>query len=424
MIMDRSQELAIYQLLEQELVPALGCTEPIAFAYAAAHARVLLGATPKQILIQCSPNLLKNCRCVTVPNTNGLIGIEPAVIAGLVGGNAISNLEVLGSLTSTDLASIDTLLNQQICRIELLDSGLPLHLVVRYELDDSSCEVEIRDTHTNIVRMTKNGEDILDIPSVINASNHPSKGFLSLDLIFDFVSTCDLEPLRDILLQQIRLNGEIAIEGMFHRYGVGIGPLLLSRDSSLEGKMKAYTAAASEARMCGAKLPVVINSGSGNQGLATSVPLIIYASESAIEEARFHRALVLANLLTIHQKNVIGRLSSFCGGISAAASSAAALTYLSGGTRMQIEATLTNALVVTSGIICDGAKASCAAKIAIAVDASLTASRMALARTDYFVNTGLLGASTEETIARIGLLARKGMKGVDEVLAEMLSTVK
>ncbi|HAQ56374.1 MAG TPA: hypothetical protein DCR44_03075 [Acholeplasmatales bacterium] len=419
---ERQSDLAIYRLLEQELVPALGCTEPIAFAFAAARARELFGDMPTRIVVACSLNLLKNCRSVVVPNTNGLVGIEAAVLAGLIGGNAKRSLEVLEGLTPWHLDDIQNLLSRRICKIEVLDSGLPLHLVVRYENEQSSCEVEIRDTHTNVVRMTKNGEDVFIGRSPVTDAASSDECPLSLDLIFDFVEHGDIDPLHRLLARQIRYNGDIADEGMRHRYGVGIGPLLLLRDASLEGKMKAYAAAASEARMCGAQLPVVINSGSGNQGIATSVPLIVYARECSVTEERLYRALVLSNLLTLHQKHAIGRLSAFCGGVSAAASSAAALTYLSGGSRMAIEATLTNALAVTSGIICDGAKPSCAAKIATAVDAALTASRLALAQTDYLANTGLLGVSTEATIHRVGVIAREGMKGVDDVLAAMLSS--
>jgi len=420
--MDAVIEKALLAILREELVPAQGCTEPIAVAYAAAKAREVLGEMPEQVIVRCSGNLLKNIRCVVVPNTGDLVGVEASALAGIVGGSSDRKLEVLSGLDAIHLEQIKTLLQQKICQVELLKTDQNLHLVIRLEHGDKSSEVEICDTHTNIIRIEKDGQILFSKPREkknpkTNATDSKS---LSVDKIVGFANDVDLDKISPIIEPQITHNMKIAIRGLNADCGVSIGKAILKNNPSLYGKMKAYAAAASEARMCGSTLPVIINSGSGNQGIAASVPVIVYAEEKRIPETQLIRALALSNLLTIYQKCFIGRLSAFCGAVSACAAAGAALTYLDGGDVEQIKMTLVNSLADVSGIICDGAKASCAAKIATGLDASFISHFLALERKCYNPLTGILGKDADATICSVGKMATDGMKDTDRVILDII----
>lgn len=411
------------EILKEELVPALGCTEPIAIAYAAAVARDVLGAFPTEVRVSCSGNIIKNAKSVIVPNTGGLRGIEASAVAGITGGNAGRGMEVLSALEKRHAAQISELLEQGFCRVLVLDSDRSLHIIVEVSDDRDSAKVEIQDFHTNIVKIEKNGHAVHE-PSV-PAGNClrvlTDRSILNVEDIFRFTEAVDLEDVSSLIRRQVENNMAIAEEGLKGRYGVNIGSTLLNYGpDGIFNKMKAYTASASEARMSGSELPVTTNSGSGNQGIASSVPVVVYARERGIDGERLIRALVLSNLLTIHQKTFIGRLSAFCGVVSASCSSGAAVTYLAGGGLEQIKMTITNTLANVSGIVCDGAKPSCGIKIAASLDAAVMAHLLAMDNKAYLPGDGLVKGDVEDTIASVGRMARDGMKETDKHILKIM----
>ncbi len=411
------------EILREEMVPALGCTEPVAIAYAAATARDVLGVFPARIEVSCSGNIIKNVKSVIVPNTGGLKGIEASAWAGIVGGNAGSRMEVLSRLEKRQAVKVSELLDKDLCRVSALDSDKSLHIIVEVWAGQNSVKVEIRDFHTNIVKIEKNGQTIYE--QAASAENYlgtlTDRSILNVDDIYRFAEIVDLPKVRGMIEQQIENNMAIAGEGLKGHYGVNIGATLLNYGpTGTFNKMKAYTASASEARMSGSELPVTTNSGSGNQGIASSVPVIVYAREKGIGEERLIRALVLSNLLTIHQKTLIGRLSAFCGVVSASCASGAALTYLAGGSLEQIKMTITNTLANVSGIVCDGAKPSCGIKIAASLDAAIMAHLLALDHKAYLPGDGLVKNDIEDTIASVGRMARDGMKETDEQILKIM----
>ncbi|MBN2504854.1 MAG: serine dehydratase subunit alpha family protein [Bacilli bacterium] len=409
-------------ILKEELVPALGCTEPISIAFAGAKARQILGKLPNKVIIRASGNLIKNIRCVAVPHTDHLIGIEAAAIAGIVGGDPDLELEVLSPLNSDHLITIKQLILENICTVEILETPLTLHFQIRLEHGQENCEVEVKNLHTNISKISHNdqiihfGEDTKDkyYGVLTDRSN------LTVDRIVEYANSVALSILKKILDPQINNNMAIAEKGMNSDYGVSIGKAIIRHETTIYGKMKAYTAAASEARMCGSELPVITNSGSGNQGIAASVPIILYGRENNLPEEKIYRALALSNLLTIYQKTYIGRLSAFCGAISAAVASGAAITYLVGGSNEQIKMTIVNALADVSGIVCDGAKASCASKIATGLEAAFLAHYLALEGKSYNPFTGFVGADADKTITAVGRIAQEGMKETDRIILDIM----
>ena len=413
-------------ILKEELIPALGCTEPIAIAYIAAKAREMLGAFPEKVLLKCSGNILKNVKSVTVPNTEGLIGIRASMLAGLVGGQVNKKMEVLSQLTQEDLVVVKELLDCKFGDLELLETEINLHLIMIVTAGQDSVLVEIKHNHTNICRIEKNGKSVYRNDDNDNKylGSFTDRSVLSVKDIYEFANTIPLKVLSELVTKQIDYNIKIAEAGLVGNYGVNIGQTLLGiggSDAPLQVKIKAYTAAASEARMSGCALPVITNSGSGNQGIATSVPVIVYAREQGLSEEKLYRGLVLANLLTIHQKTLIGRLSAFCGGVSASCSSGAAITYLAGGSLEEINLTIRNTLANVSGIICDGAKPSCAAKISSSLDAAYMSHVLAVSGRSYQQGDGILKNNIEETIAAVGRVACKGMKNTDtEIIKIML----
>ena len=412
-------------ILEEELVPALGCTEPIAIAYAAAKAREVLGTFPEQALLECSGNLIKNVKSVMIPNTEGLTGLRASLVAGIVGGKAAKKMEVLAELTSEHLTVVNKLLARDFGAVRLLATDVNLHLIVRLRAKADYVTVEIKHDHTNVCKIEKNGQVIYQngADETRPLGSFTDHSILTVKDIYEFANTVPLAKVHELIAKQIDYNSKIAEEGLTGNYGVHIGQTLLDmgRNESLQAKIKAYAAAASEARMSGCALPVVTNSGSGNQGIATSIPVIIYAREQGLSEEKLYRALVLSNLLTIHQKTLIGRLSAFCGAVSASCSSGAAITYLAGGSLAEINWTISNTLANVPGIICDGAKPSCAAKIASCLDTAYMSHVLAMKGRHYQAGNGILKNDIEATIAAVGRIACKGMRTTDtEIINIML----
>jgi UPF0597 protein TDE_2144 len=421
---DCSQFIAI---LQEELVPALGCTEPIAIAYAGAHARALLGKIPDRVCIKSSGNIIKNVKSVTVPNSGNMKGIPAAAAIGIIGGNPDKGLEVLADITEADIIRTKEFLEQVSCKVSLLDTVASLHFIVEVFGGADSASVEIIHQHTNIVRTTKNGKEVMSVPfdpASANAALTDRSG-LSVKKILAFADTIDLNRVRPILERQIEYNTRIAQEGLEHRYGINAGANLLKaaeaeRAVTVKIRAQAAAAAGSDARMSGCTLPVVTNSGSGNQGLTASLPVIVFAEEKKLPHDRLLRGLLVSNLIAIHQKTRIGRLSAYCGAVSAACGSGAAVTYLSGGSYEQVCETITNTLAVVSGIVCDGAKPSCASKIASSVDAALNAHYLAMQNRVFQAGEGIVKGDIEKTIAGVGSVAADGMRETDKVILRIM----
>jgi L-cysteine desulfidase len=409
-------EKEFFQILEEELVPAEGCTEPISLAFAGAK------GIPDSISIKCSGNLIKNIRCVTVPNTGNLVGIEASLIAGIVGGESSKKLEVISSLNNDHINEIHKLLSKDIVQVEILDTPLNLHYILSCKKADDVVVIEIKDLHTNITMISLNGEIIFEKSSGIDeyCGVETDRSILTVERILDFSNSVDIDKLKPILDPQIKYNMAIAEKGLTKHFGVSIGQTILKHNKTIYGKMKAYTAAASEARMSGCSMPVITNSGSGNQGIATSVPVILYAKHKYACDSKLYRALVLSNLLTLYQKSFIGRLSAFCGAISAAISSGATMTYLEGGSAEQIKMTIVNALANVSGVVCDGAKPSCASKIVTGLEAGFLGHWLAMENQAYNPFSGILKNTCDRTIQAVGQMARQGMKETDHVILNLM----
>lgn len=408
-------------ILEEELVPAMGCTEPIALSYAGALAQKFLKEPAVHAIAHCSGNIIKNVKCVRVPNTGGLVGIEAAVVSGIVAGDPSLKLEVISKLNDEDRINIKKALNQNLCEVKFLESAIPLHIVVEVFGESHHVSVEITKSHTHVEKIMVDGQPTnLDSKEGIIAERYTDRSCLTLEKILEFANNCNLDDVRTIISRQIECNMAISDEGMTGKYGLDIGHVLTKDNNCLEVLMSARAAAASEARMDGCPLPVVTNSGSGNQGITTSVPIIVYCREKHLDEETLYRALVFSNLCTIHEKTGIGRLSAFCGAVCAATSAGATLTYLKGGTLEQIENTVRNNFADISGIVCDGAKTTCALKIHTSLQAAFLASKMALCGKTYDANTGILKASCESTIDAIGVLGKQGMKETDKVILNIM----
>ena len=408
-------------ILREELIPAMGCTEPIALAYAAALMKKELGAVPDRIVAHCSGNMIKNVRCVQIPNSRGMVGIEAAVTLGALGGDADSGMEVLESVGQQDIADTDAFIRAGRCGVKYLESDIPLHFIVEGFHDTDHVLVEVRHSHMHVARIEKNGKTLYAENGTAQEAA-VSREALSLRNIKLFADEMPPEKLKEIFAPMIRMNMAIAQEGMTGNWGIGLGPLLLQdNEGSLTAKMRAWACAGSEARMAGCSLPVVINSGSGNQGIASSVPVIVYCRDKGLPEEKLLRGLAFASLLTVFQKEYIGKLSAFCGAVSAACASGAAITYLENGTMEQIQATIENTMANIPGIICDGAKISCAAKIASSLDAALMAHRMAMNGKAYAAYSGILKSSADDTISCVGHIGNAGMRQTDvEIIRKML----
>lgn len=408
--------------LKEELVPAMGCTEPIALAYGAAKAREVLGAFPERVVIEASGSIIKNVKSVIVPNTDHLKGIPAAATAGIVAGKAEKKLECIASVTEEEIAQMREFLNNTDIKVVAVDNGYTFEIGVILYKGDDTVKVRILNYHTNIVLIEKNGEVLhqLEVDGE-GETGLTDRSLLTIEDIIDFGNTVDLDDVREILDRQINYNSAIAEEGLRGDYGANIGKVLLATyGDNILVRAKAKAAAGSDARMNGCELPVVINSGSGNQGMTTSLPVIEYAKELGADHDKLLRALTIANLVTIHQKTTVGRLSAFCGAVSAGAGAGAGIAYLLDGSYDVIKHTIVNALGNVSGIVCDGAKASCAAKIASSIEAAILGYYMYKNGQQFYREDGIVGAGVEKTIANVGRMARVGMKGTNEEIIKIM----
>ena len=408
------------QILKEELVTAMGCTEPIAISYAAARARAVLGELPEKIVVKASGSMIKNVKSVVVPNTGGLRGIEAAAAAGVVCGNENKKLEVLSEIESEDIERIKGYLGQADIKVEYQETGRTFDLSVCVYKEHSQASVRITDYHTNIVQIEKNWELIRDDlkDEKIEKAN---RDVLSMENIWEFVRCADIEDVKETLDKQIECNMKIAREGIRGNYGANIGSILLKMEGdSVQVRAKAMAAAGSDARMNGCGLPVVINSGSGNQGITCSVPVLVYGESLNCDIEKIYRALLLSNLTAIYIKAGIGTLSAYCGAVSAGAAAGAGIAYLHGGGYEEIKHTVVNALAIVSGIVCDGAKASCAAKIASSVEAGIVGYYMYLNEQEFCAGEGIVAEGIDRTIENIGILGKEGMKETNKKIIEMM----
>ena len=415
-------------ILKDELRPAMGCTEPISIAYAAAILTDALGGKADEISVGLSGNIIKNVKSVVVPATGGMHGIESAVAAGVIANDYRRKLEVLGALGEKDVPMIaDYKAN---CPIEVyeLNSRCSFDLKLMGKRGEDTATVRIRDNHTNVIEVTRNGASMLDYyfdargeTEEKGDSKEARENFLNVRDIVTFAEEADLTELRPYLEKQIELNMAIAEEGLKNTYGASIGQLLLGIGTADTARMaRAYAAAGSDARMSGCELAVCIISGSGNQGITASVPVIIYAREKGIDRERLLRALIVSNLVTVHQKAGIGCLSAYCGAISAGCGCGAGIAFLLGGNYHRIAHTIVNAVAILSGTICDGAKPSCAAKIAMAVEAGILGYEMAKTNRQFYAGDGIVTKGVENTIRNIGRLARDGMGVTDKEIIKIM----
>lgn len=411
------------RILKKELMPALGCTEPIALAYASAKAREILGKMPEKLTVTCSGNIIKNVKGVVVPATGGLRGIEAAALVGAVGGDASKELEVLCSVTDEDRAKVKELLEQHICQVKISDSKAKLHIIVEMEAGEDSSLVELIHSHTEIVRMMKNGQALLKRSYSENAGDEEEEEyrFLNMENIYRFANEVNTEDVKEILDPQISYNSKIAEEGLREVYGANVGKTLVEvYGKSFEVMAKALPAAGSDARMSGCELPVIINSGSGNQGMTVSLPVIACARELGADEEKRYRALCISNLTALYQKRDIGRLSAYCGAVSAAAGAGAGMMYLMGGSLDEISRVIAYTIANVGGIICDGAKSSCAAKITSAVEAALLAIHLTQKNRSFGSGEGVVKDTIAETVAGVSTIAREGMQTTDEVILDVM----
>lgn len=412
------------EILREELRAAFGCTEPIALAYAAAYAKRVLGHTPDRVLAKVSGSIIKNVKSVFIPNTGHLKGIEAALAAGIVAGAADKELEVISEIEPEQIEQIKEYLNNTDIKVEHIKDGASFEIILYVYADESYAKVHIIDKHTNIIQVEKDGNILLDNKSESQTVPQADRSLLNIKDILEFANTVDIVDVEDMITRQIDYNMAIANEGLAKSYGANIGKVLLTMGKAggldVATRAKAYAAAGSDARMNGCELPVVINSGSGNQGITTSVPVIIYAKELGVGKEKLYRALVLSNLVSIHQKTGIGTLSAYCGAVNAGAGSGAGIAYLLGGDLEDIEHTIVNALAIVSGIICDGAKASCAAKIATAVDAGIMGYNMYKCGQEFKKGDGIVNDGIEATIKNVGRLGKDGMKKTNEEIINMM----
>lgn len=424
--MDSALYANYLNILKHELVPALGCTEPIAIAYASAKAVQVLGEFPDTIEMNCSGNIIKNVKGVTVPNSGGMKGIDVAAILGAVGGNADKALEVLEGITPAHITRTKELLARKICSCSLAEGVANLYITARVVKDEHFAEVTIINHHTNITKIVKDGQVLLDLPVEAEAEDAGiDKSLLTVKDILEFANEVRFEDIEEVIGRQVKMNSAIAQEGLDNNYGAQIGKTLMHVwGKGVTTRACARAAAGSDARMGGCSMPVVINSGSGNQGMTVSLPVIAYAEEWEVSRDKMYRSLVVSNLIAIHQKFYIGSLSAYCGAVSAACGAGAGITYMYGGSYQQVSLTIINTLGNIGGIVCDGAKPSCAAKIASSVDAALMAFHLSIQNKSFLPGEGIIKGDVEETIKSMGYIGRVGMRSTDtEILNVMIDRV-
>ena len=411
-------------VLKEELIPAMGCTEPIAIAYAGAIAREHLGCLPERVEIEVSGNIIKNVKSVIVPNTGGLRGIEVAAAAGIVAGDAAKELKVISEVSTEAVAVIHKFLESTPITVNFSDSKKIFDIMITVYGNGHSAYVRICEFHTNIVEIREDDKYVLQKDIAVEDSlGFTDRGFMNVQEIIEFADTARIEDVKYILDLQIECNVNISEEGLAGDYGANIGKVLLKTYGTDDVKIraKAKAAAGSDARMNGCEMPVMINSGSGNQGITASIPVIEYAKELGVSDEKRYRALLVSNLITIHLKSGIGRLSAYCGAVSAGCASGAGIAYLYGGGVDEVSHTIVNSLAITSGIICDGAKASCAAKIATAIDAGILGYNMYKEGQQFYGGDGIVSKGVENTIKNVGQLAKEGMATTDQEILKIMT---
>ena len=413
------------EILRRELVCAMGCTEPIAIAYCAAAARAALGSLPERVHVESSGNIIKNVKSVVVPNTDGRRGIAAAAAIGILGGDEHAGLQVISAVSDEAKARLAEYLENTPISVSPAESDYLLDITVTVEGGEHRVRVRAVQEHTNIVLVERDGETLESrpLPSTERPADEavPDYSLLTVADICDFAATCDLEDVRELLERQIALNSAIADEGLRGDWGANIGKVLLRCGGDVRTRARARAAAGSDARMNGCELPVVINSGSGNQGLTASLPVIEYARELGASDEQLLRALVVSNLVTLHEKAGIGRLSAYCGAVSAGAGAGAGIAWLHGGGFPEVAHTIVNALAISSGVVCDGAKSSCAGKIALAVDAGILGYEMYRCGQQFYGGDGLVRKGVESSIESFGRLGRVGMRETDREIIRMMT---
>ena len=419
--MDKTMYENCIAILKSELVPAMGCTEPIAIAYAAAKARAVLGKLPDTIVARCSGNIIKNVKGVTVPNSGGLKGIDVAAVLGAVGGKEELELEVISQVTEEDRKKTRELLEQGICSCELEEGEENLYIRITMAAGEDTAMVEIRSKHNHICRIERNGEILFSQEDLVKEVSG-DRSLLTVKNILEFADSLDPADVEEVLGRQIDCNRAISEEGMSGQYGASVGKTLVECEGNdVRTRAKAAAAAGSDARMDGCPLPVVINSGSGNQGMTICLPILTYAEEMGVSREKLLRALALANLIAVHEKYYIGSLSAYCGATCAGCAAACGIAYLKGADYEVISQTIINTIADIGGMVCDGAKPSCAAKIASAVDAGLMGYELAVRGKGFRDGEGLVAKDVEQTIQNLGRMGREGMKSTDvEILNIMI----
>ena len=410
------------KILHEELVPAMGCTEPIALAYAAAVARDILGTAPERIDVKVSGSILKNVKSVIVPNTNGLKGIAASIAAGAAAGKAEKKLEVIADVTGDDIQRIQDFLENIPINVRHLKTNRAFELVLAEYAGEHSAMVHIVDKHTHIIQARKDKRPLhLTVDKTVQTEELTDRSMLNVKDIVEFSDTVCLDCITDVLERQIEYNTAISAEGLRNDYGANLGStLLFAYGDDVHNRAKAAAAAGSDARMNGCEMPVVINSGSGNQGLTCSLPVIEYAKELGVSHEKLLRALTLSNLITTHQKTGIGTLSAFCGAVCAGVGAGAGIAYLHGGGYTEIAHTIVNSIAVLSGMVCDGAKSSCAAKIAMSVEAGILGYKMYMNGQQFYSGDGIVIGDVESIIKNVGLIGREGMKQTNEEIINLM----
>ena len=412
---------AYLAILHKELIPAMGCTEPIAIAYASAIAKAALGQMPERVRVDVSGNVIKNVKSVFIPHTGSLKGIEAAAAAGIVAGNPYCELEVISNVTPAEIEQISAYRDSTPIEVKRADGNCVFSIGVTVFAGAHEASVLLTNKHTHVERVVRDGEVLFAAKPEKVEREESHYELLSVEKIVEFADVAEIEDVREVLERQIAYNTAIAEEGLRGEYGSQIGKVLLTAyGDNVANKAKAYAAAGSDARMNGCELPVVINSGSGNQGMTASLPVIVYAKEMGVSHEALLRALVVSNLVTIRLKTGIGALSAYCGATSAGCGAAAGVTYLHGGKYREIAHTVVNGLAINSGVICDGAKASCAAKIASSVEAGLLGMHMYMQGRQFVGGDGIVTKGVENTIDNVSDMAREGMKDTDREIIEIM----
>ncbi len=412
------------QILKEELLPAMGCTEPIAVAYCAAKARAVLGAMPERVLVEASGNIIKNVKSVIVPNTDGMKGIQAAAAAGIVAGRGDLALEVISQVTPEQRIEIAQYLEKTPIKLRPMEDCDKLDVIVTVYAGEDYAKVRISHAHSNISLIEKNGKILYEQGKCEcgDEKTCADRSTLTVAKIIQYADTVDLEAVKEILDCQIEYNMAIAEEGLKNSWGANVGSIILkSGEKSVRNYAKAMAAAGSDARMSGCELPVVINSGSGNQGITVSVPVIVYAKDQKCSKEELYRALLVSNLISVHIKAGIGALSAFCGAVSAGCAAGCGIAYLQGGREDAIAHTLVNAIAIVSGIVCDGAKPSCAAKIASSLDAAFLGYDMYLNNEQFYGGDGIVSKGVENTIYNIGRLGADGMYETDKEIIRIMT---